>query len=164
MIETRQFSALRKEIAGRSYYWKTHDSFTGGIPDVFMSGAARDLWCEGKRYAKLPPVVDLTKTDVTSVLQQNWLKARHAEGRNVSMLVFTDKQGCLLLHGLEWMTPIPRDEFLARAKTRREIADELVKFVGSAKEQNDGSTVQPPSSVRSLRPRRSSGDRRGRGS
>lgn len=137
MIETRHFSALRKELAGRIYYWKTHDSFTGGIPDAYMSGPARDLWCEGKRYAKLPPVVDLTKTDVTSVLQQDWLKARHAEGRNVSMLVFTDKQGCLLLYGLEWMKPIPRDEFLARAKTRKAIADELVAYVGGAKDIDD---------------------------
>lgn len=161
MIETRQFSALRKEIAGRIYYWKTHDSFTGGIPDAYMSGPLRDLWCEGKRYAQLPPVVDLTKLDVTSVLQQDWLKARHAEGRNVSMLVFTDKQGCILLHGLEWMNPIPRDEFLARAKTRREIADDLVSYCG-AKEQNDGSAIQPPVGVPTPRLRRQSGSRRRR--
>jgi hypothetical protein len=133
MIESRHFGELRKAIAGRSYYWKTHDSFTGGIPDAFMSGELRDLWCEGKRFATLPKVVDLTKTDITSVLQQNWLKARHAEGRNVAMLVFTDKQGCLLLHGLEWMKPIPRAEFLARAKTRKAIADELVAYVGAGK-------------------------------
>ena len=82
----------------------------------------------------------MTKSTITSALQQDWLKARLAEGRNVSMLVFTDKQGCLLLHGLEWMKPIPRAEFLARAKTRKEIATELVTFVGAAKDQN-GTTL-----------------------
>jgi hypothetical protein len=106
-----------------------------GVADAWYSGSERDLWCEHKRLATLPGTINLTSPSITQPHQIEWLKARHAEGRNVSMIVFVDGAlkrgtGCLLLHGLDWMTPITREEFLAKAKTRSALADEIVAFVG----------------------------------
>jgi hypothetical protein len=111
------------------YALKLNVAYAKGIPDCYYSGSRSDLWNEHKKFDTLPPLVDLMNTDITSSLQQMWLAGRHAEGRNVGMIVFSP-EGHLFLPGLEWMKPITREEFRSRMKNKKDLAAELIELLG----------------------------------
>ena len=133
MRESQFTATLRKELVGSLYVLKLNAAYARGVPDCYYSGSLRDLWNEHKFLPKLPPVIDLTKTDITTELQQMWLAGRFAEGRNVGMIVGTLEGGKthgLLLPGLEWMKPLTRDEFRSRMKNKKALAQEIIELLG----------------------------------
>lgn len=136
MIESKHRNELHRLLSPYVYALGMTGVAQTGVADAWYSGRECDLWSEHKRFPSVPPTIDLMKTSVTTKQQQDWLRARYAEGRNVSMIVFIDgaiggrETGCLLLLGLRWELPIKRDEFLRKMKTRRELADEIINFVG----------------------------------
>ena len=135
MREAEYTAALRRQLRDRIYCLKLNAAYARGVPDCYYSGSKADLWNEHKRYQTLPPTIDLTRADVTSLLQQMWLRERHKEGRQVAMIVFSPK-GHLLLPGLSWQEPIPRDEYLARAhKNYKTLAEEIVDLLGALKDK-----------------------------
>lgn len=85
---------------------KNHNQYNGGIADVWYSGSKNDLWVEYK-FIALPKrddtVIDLIggKNPALSHLQQQWLKARHTEGRSVGVIVGS-KDGGVWLPGVTW--------------------------------------------------------------
>jgi len=111
------------------YVLKLNTAYAKGVPDCYYSGSVRDLWNEHKYFSKLPPMIDLTDEGVTTRLQQTWLTSRHGEGRTVGMLVGSS-EGHLFLPGLEWKQPIAREEFRSRMKNKKELAKELIEFLG----------------------------------
>ena len=129
MTEARKTAALRDKLKGHVYTLKLNNRYANGIPDCYYSGSGRALWNEHKYLRPLPPTIDLTKHSITSVLQQRWLEGRHREGRHVAMIVFSD-EGHLLLHGLEWQRPITRDEFRVLAVPMKQLAIELIEWLG----------------------------------
>jgi hypothetical protein len=101
------------------YHEKMANPYRGGTPDVYYSGSKKDLWIEYKYIEKLPVKVPI-KVDL-SALQVIWLSGRHAEGRNVAVVVGS-KDGCLLLRYPEWeRTDITSAEFKERCMTRKEL-------------------------------------------
>jgi len=106
---------------------KNQAGFVGGIPDCWLSGMDGDLWMENKYLQTVPPVVDPTK--LLSVLQQQWLLRRHAEGRSVGVLIGSS-DGHLFFPSLSWQDSVSRGTFLTRAKKTGEIAEELIEIVG----------------------------------
>lgn len=131
MIESKHRAKLHELLRPSIYALGTTGVAANGVADAWYSGSKGDLWCEHKRFAKCPPMIHLTKADITTPLQQNWLKARHAEGRNVSMIIFTDDLGHLLLMGDAWQNPISRELLQRLAKTRRELAAQIIEVVGA---------------------------------
>ena len=129
MTESQFTAALRKELKDTIYALKLNCAFARGVPDCYYSGSKSDLWNEHKYFKILPPVIDLTKPTITSMLQQTWLIGRHKEGRNVAMVIGS-VEGHLLLKGLEWQIPIPRDVFRSRMKTKKELAREVIELLG----------------------------------
>jgi hypothetical protein len=122
------------------------DRFTSGIPDCWYS-AHYDLWVEYKYYPNektIPKVVDLTNLKAKvglSALQQNWLEARHAEGRPVAV-VCGSYAGAVVFPGLSWKeTTLTREKFLAIASNLpkpRDVASLLTTLLtdyGSAKHE-----------------------------
>ena len=80
------------------YRMKNHNIYNGGIADCWYSDR-RDLWVEYK-FLTLPKrgttVIDLvSKGDIISVLQADWLAARFEEGRNVWVIVGTPEGGAI---------------------------------------------------------------------
>jgi len=134
LLEAKYTATLKTHLKRHLYCLKLNVAYAKGVPDCYYSGALRDLWSEHKKFDTLPPKIDLTKTTVTSALQQLWLEERHNEGRNVGMIVFS-KKGHLFLPGLEWQRPIPRDEFIARSKSYKELAAEIISLLGALKDQ-----------------------------
>jgi hypothetical protein len=129
-LRESQFTAsLRTELKASLYVLKIANAYYRGVPDCYYSGSRDDLWSEHKYFSKLPPTIDLTNEKVTTRLQQIWLVSRHAEGRNVGMIIGS-AEGHLFLPGLEWQRAIPRDEFRSRAKNKKQLAAELIELLG----------------------------------
>jgi len=129
MTESKFTAALRLELREHIYVLKLNVAYARGVPDCYYSGSRSDLWNEHKYFKTLPPVIELTKPTITSMLQQTWLIGRHHEGRNVAMVIGST-EGHLLLRGLEWQKPIARDDFRERAVTKKELASEIIDLLG----------------------------------
>lgn len=132
MNESDYWQSLKKKIAGRIYTWKINAAYAKGIPDWWASGSTQDLWVENKRVASAlpPPSLDLTDPKkYLSLHQQDWLRRRYKEGRDVGVICFS-QQGHLWLPGLTWEEPISRLQYLERAISMAELADEIVEICG----------------------------------
>jgi len=108
---------------------KNHNQYNGGIADVWYSASKDDLWIEYK-FIVTPKrddtVIDLihgtAKTDsAISTLQQAWLKDRHAEGRNVGVIVGS-KEGGVWFSGASWNCTYTAKEFRTKSRSRAELA------------------------------------------
>jgi hypothetical protein len=126
--EHKFFSALRRNLKGKAYYLKLNVRFHKGVADAWISGSKSDLWLEGKYLARLPPVVDLKK--LLSAHQDEWLRGRHKEGRNVAVVLATP-QGNLYFPGLSWEEPQERALLLPKLLKNSEFAHFVVKLVGA---------------------------------
>lgn len=128
--ETSKTATLGGKVKHRIHYDKTTNPYKRGIPDCYYSGSSRDLWSEHKYLRTIPKVVDLTKTRITTTLQQRWLVGRAQEGRNVSMVIFTPSGGGVYLPGLTWQTSYTQKEFEAMDMPMNELAELIVAFCG----------------------------------
>lgn len=118
------------------YRMKNHNQFNAGIADVWYSGPKRDLWIEYKFL--VPPklgatVIDLCggKHPMLSLLQQQWLAARHHEGRDVAVVVGTPKGGAWF-EPLKWTEPLTTAKFMTMLTPRPALADRIAKFTGAS--------------------------------
>ena len=98
------------------FWWKINDAYAGGTPDIFIEGVHRDIWCEAKYIKELPKrdttMIDFTNTNqYLSKLQQEWLIRRHHK-RGDTLVAVGHPDGCLLLWGLSWQTPMNRVSIL----------------------------------------------------
>lgn len=124
--ETTFIASVHKHLPEGLYRLKNHNPYNGGIADVWYSGE-RDLWVEYK-FLVLPKrdttVIDLVggKEPSISRLQQEWLKSRHAEGRNVGVIVGC-KEGGVWFPGVSWDTTYTTGWFRVHALSRKALAD-----------------------------------------
>lgn len=131
--ENNFISSVHKHLPVKLYRMKNSNPYNGGIADVWYSGKGRDLWVEYK-FIEVPKrpdtVIDLIsgKNPAISYLQQEWLRSRHEEGRNVGVIVGS-KDGGIWLPGLAWNQTFQAKEFLTHLRTRKELAEEIVKEV-----------------------------------
>lgn len=134
--ETTFIASVHRQLPPEDelYRMKNNNAFNGGIADVWYS-ARRDLWVEYK-FLELPKrattVIDLTagKDPMLSVLQQDWLKRRLEEGRNVWVIVGC-KEGGVILKNRSWEHAWTTGRFRAELQTRNEIAAALRYFLES---------------------------------
>jgi len=110
------------------YRMKNHNQYNGGIADVWYSGK-KDLWIEYK-FIVVPKrndtVIDLIagtakSKPALSRLQQEWLSKRHAEGRQVAVVVGS-KDGGVWFDGVSWKGTYTADAFKSALLTRAELA------------------------------------------
>ncbi len=128
MIETGFWQSLRKKLVPRVYALKLNVNFIGGIPDVWLSGMEQDLWMENKYLQSVPTM--LVPEDLLTTLQSSWLEERYAEGRHVGVLIGSS-EGHVFLEGLSWKgCTISKMDFLSRALTTKEQANQLVELLG----------------------------------
>lgn len=134
--EAQYTSGIKKLLGPGVYALKLCLPYTAGVADSYYDGPARDIWVEYKYLNPIPPTINLVpdKNPMLSKLQQEFLKARHNNGRNVAVIVGSAKGG-VIFPGLTWQQPISRDEFLARALSRQDIADYLTVFVSRISNQ-----------------------------
>lgn len=128
MTETTFWQSLRKKLVPRVYALKLNLRFTAGVPDCWLSGSKDDLWLELKYVQKLPPAVDCTK--LLSERQQDWIRRRYAEGRNVGVLIGSP-DGHVYYPCLSWQDQqLTRGRFLELAQSTKEVAEMLIEGLG----------------------------------
>jgi hypothetical protein len=126
--EAQYTTKVRRGLPPDVYALKLSQRFGGGVADSWYSGFKDDLWIEYKWYESLPRDIDLCsgKNPKLSKLQQEWLRARNAEGRNVCVIVAC-ANGAVIMPGNSWEVPITRSAFLERAVTLREVVNYIVE-------------------------------------
>lgn len=120
--ESQFIKSVHRYIPAGVYWMKNHNQYNGGIPDVWYSGNRADLWVEYK-FIEVPKrgetIIDLS--GLLSALQQDWLAARYAEGRNVAVIVGS-VDGGVWYDKLGWQVPIATKAFLSRLADRKTLA------------------------------------------
>lgn len=110
-------SRLPKSI----YHMKNNNQYVAGVPDLWFSGNGGDLWCEMKYVNPLPVTVPVRPSKLLSALQMQWLNGRHAEGRNVAVIIGC-KAGGVILTNLSWEKDIPINEFNSLIRSPSDLA------------------------------------------
>lgn len=115
------------------YHMKNHNVYNGGIADVWYSGSTSDLWVEYKFFLipkRAATVVDLVggRSPMVSGLQQEWLRSRYKEGRNVGVIVGCPEGG-VWFPGTTWENTLPAGLFRDRLQSRKELAEVIRNFV-----------------------------------
>lgn len=123
--ETRFSSSINKLLPLELHYEKMNNPYRSGTADFWYSGTKADLWVEYKYLPKVPSnaysLVSGNKPAL-SVLQQQWLKGRHKEGRRVAVIVGTPSGG-IILESLSWTDSLD----FSRLVLKKEIAAWIVK-------------------------------------
>lgn len=126
--ETKFINSIHR-LLPKVHKEKMHNMYRGGTADVWYSGKSGDVWIEYKYIRTVPGSV----LPNLSSLQQAWLNSRHEEGRRVFVVV-GHPSGGVILSDREWMKPIPKEEFLERTKSKKEIAEAILELTGEAHE------------------------------
>ena len=131
--ENTFIGSVHKHLPVQLYRMKNHNEYNSGIADCWYSGK-RDLWIEYK-FIEVPKrdttVIDLVggKNPPLSALQQEWLKERHNEGRNVWVIVGC-KEGGVLYRNLGWEPVADTGSFRGWIQSRKDLATEIANFTG----------------------------------
>jgi hypothetical protein len=94
---------------------------------VWYSGNKGDLWVEYKFLPQIPQTAIVDPLKLLSVLQHNWLRQRHEEGRNVAVIIGCEKVGGVILRDQEWAKKFSAAQFRDRLVPRKEIAQWIVE-------------------------------------
>ena len=125
--ENTFIQGVHRHLPTDLYRMKNHNQYNGGIPDVWYSGPAGDLWIEYK-FNALPKRRDTLVAINLSELQKDWLRCRHAEGRSVGVVVGC-KEGGVWFPGLSWEPEITAEEFRERISDRKALAAIIVAAI-----------------------------------
>ena len=131
--ETTFIGSVHKHLPLSLYRVKNHNEYAAGIADCWYSGK-RDLWIEYK-FIEVPKrdttLIDLVggKNPPLSALQQEWLKQRNLEGRNVWVIVGC-KEGGVIYQGGEWESAVTAKDFRGWIQDRKDLAAEIAIFTG----------------------------------
>jgi len=127
--ETNFYTGVHRLLPDSVHTEKMANPYSSGTADVWYSAVGVDCWVEYKFLPSLPVRAPIQPLKLLTELQALWLKERHAEGRNVAVIIGW-KQGResmgIILQDMEWEQPIPVDQFKARSTTRKEIANALI--------------------------------------
>lgn len=131
--ENTFIASVHRHLPAELYRMKNHNQFNGGIADVWYSGSKKDLWIEYK-FVTVPKrdssSIDLIGGKMPSVshLQQQWLKARHTEGRLVGLLVGS-KSGGVWFPGVSWEEPLTAGLFRSQLQSRSSLANAICSLI-----------------------------------
>lgn len=112
--ETNFRLKIEKRLPRMLHREKMNNPYRGGTADSWYSGRGGDLWVEYKFLPRVPQrgIIDAKRMDLTA-LQQQWLRGRYEEGRNVAVICGT-LVGGVIMRDLEWEVGLTVDQFNGR--------------------------------------------------
>ena len=125
--ENTFIQSVHRHLPVNIYRMKNHNQYNGGIPDVWYSGPAGDLWIEYK-FIVLPKRDDTMITVDLSELQKDWLRCRSAEGRTLAVIVGS-KEGGVWFPNLAWESPLNTAEYKSRLRSRPDLAATILELI-----------------------------------
>lgn len=123
--ENTFIASVHKHLPESVYWMKNHNEYIGGIADVWYDGPCGDLWVEYK-FIVLPKRADTPVTVDLSKLQQQWLRDRYENGRNVAVVVGC-KEGGVWYPPCKWGTPTTAGSFRDLIHPRATIAKRIAE-------------------------------------
>lgn len=124
--ENTFIASIHKHLPHELYRIKNNNVYNSGQPDCWYSGPGGDLWIEYK-FVEVPKRITTEVTIDLTKLQQHWLASRHAEGRQVGVIVGC-KEGGVWLPGVTWQMPLTTRAFKGTMRTREELAAVIVSL------------------------------------
>jgi len=121
--ENTFIGSVHRHLPVGIYHMKNHNQYNGGIPDVWYSGPAGDLWVEYK-FIVIPKRSETTVRIELSELQKDWLSSRHREGRNVAVVVGS-KEGGVWFGGVSWIHVCSASDFRRQLLSRNDLANRI---------------------------------------
>ena len=118
--ENTFISAVHRHLPPELYRIKNHNAYNSGQPDCWYSGNAADLWVEYK-FIAIPKRDNTVIVPELSALQQEWLASRHAEGRQVGVIVGS-KDGGVWFPGIAWRDYLQAGHFRSALASRKTLA------------------------------------------
>jgi hypothetical protein len=125
--ETVFIQRIHRHLPPTLHKEKLHNSYRGGMADVWYSGLVNDLWVEYKYVEKLPRSEEIVPN--LTPLQRRWLNSRHDEGRNIAVILGTPDGG-VIYRDKDWMRPYSQTELQARLRGHRDVARWINSFTG----------------------------------
>jgi len=124
--ENTFIGGVHRHLPEELYRVKNNNQFHAGIADCWYSGSKADLWIEYKFI--VPPKRGETVITINlSELQKNWLRSRHAEGRNVGVIVGC-KDGGVWFDGVSWDAVCTAVLFKQSLLDRKSLATIITKI------------------------------------
>lgn len=124
--ETTFSNAVRAALPKDIYSMKNSNQYVAGVPDLWFSGPKGDLWVEMKFISKLPSKRIIRPYELLTSLQEQWLRSRYEEGRNVAVMIgckHDNKIKGLVLTHLAWERDISPQDFYALIVSKSELAN-----------------------------------------
>lgn len=121
--ENTFIGSVHRHLPTDIYHMKNHNQYNGGIPDVWYSGPAGDLWIEYK-FIVIPKRPETIIRIELSELQKNWLTSRHSEGRRVAVIVGA-KEGGVWFDGIDWVHECSAGDFRKQMNSRNDLAHRI---------------------------------------
>lgn len=122
---------MHRHLDAGVYHMKNNNQFIAGIPDVWYSGRARDIWVEYK-FIVVPKRDSTIITPDLSQLQKKWLRDRRSEGRDVAVAVGCKDGAVFFNEPVLWEGGLTTAAFRAAMISRRSLAQHLSDFVNLA--------------------------------
>ncbi len=126
--ENTFIQSVHRHLPAQLYRMKNNNQYNSGIPDVWYSGRKSELWVEFKYLAVPKRPYTLIKINL-SELQKNWLRNRHAEGRQVAVVVGCTEGG-VYFDGLSWDQDYTANDFRRLIEPRDALAKKIQERVG----------------------------------
>lgn len=126
--ETTFIGSVHIHLPPKFYRMKTHNPYISGPADVWYSGVKADWWIEYK-FELLPKRDDTLIIPDCSVAQLQWLGDRHAEGRNIAVIMGCKEGGVVYLNKT-WEAPMKRSAFARLIMTRPQLAAWILEHTG----------------------------------
>lgn len=101
------------------YKEKMYNPYRSGTADVWYSGSVGDIWVEYKYIPKIPKSLKIVPA--LTDRQLKWLRDRHAEGRNIAVILGCPAGGVFYQH-LQWEEALSDAQVRELLLTRQELA------------------------------------------
>lgn len=118
--ETTFTKRITSKLPRDIYVMKNNNSYTGGIPDLWISGNHSDLWAEMKYLPKIPTRAIVDPKKLLSSLQLQWLNNRNDEGRHVCVIIGCPAGGVVLQNKV-WEMQMTASEYKDQIITHAEL-------------------------------------------
>lgn len=121
--ETRYYTAVNRLVPKQVHREKMHNIYRGGTADFWYSGNLDDLWVEFKYVTAVPKRAAVWVHKELSALQLEWLSKRHAEGRNVVVILGTPYNGWVYEFKTWESHPVTLEQLTRDGLTKSQVAD-----------------------------------------
>lgn len=109
------------------YKEKMYNPYRSGTADVWYSGDMGDIWIEYKYIPKIPKSLKIVPA--LTDRQLKWLRDRHAEGRNIAVILGCPAGGVFYQH-MQWEQSMSDVQMRARLYSRTDLAGLIREHTG----------------------------------